>query len=90
VYITFNSRVFPEITLVGHFNPEGINTTESADDPNQLVYTAPFTVETSFPYFGNPAALAETFRNATPPSTRREGEAEVIQRNQQRRESSFP
>lgn len=65
VYIIYNSRVFPSITLAGLFTPEGVSWTDSSDDPNQVnSWTANFTVYDSFPKLHDLNALTRFFQTA--------------------------
>ncbi len=68
-YITYNSRIFPEITLVGRFDPEGVSFTDDSGDPNQVGWSSTFTVETSFPFFANPGDLIRSFEQAKVPTS---------------------
>lgn len=65
VYIVYNSRIFPSLTLAGLFTPEGMSWTDSSDDPNQVnSWTANFTVYDSFPKLNDLNALARFFQTA--------------------------
>jgi hypothetical protein len=65
VYIVYNSRIFPSITLAGLFTPEGVSWTDSSDDPNQVnSWTANFTVYDSFPKLHDLNALTRFFQTA--------------------------
>lgn len=65
VYIMYNSRIFPNITLAGLFTPEGASWSDSANDPNQVnSWTATFTVYDSFPRLNDKAALVKMFELA--------------------------
>lgn len=65
VYIIYNSRIFPSITLAGLFTPEGVSWTDSSDDPNQVnSWTSNFTVYDSFPKLNDLNALTRFFQTA--------------------------
>lgn len=66
VYIMYNSRIFPNMTLAGLFTPgQGLSWTDSANDPNQInAWTAGFTVYDSFPRLNDKAALIKMFEAA--------------------------
>ena len=53
MYILYNSRVFPQMTLSGMWNPEGLTFEESADNPHQVTWSSSFTVYDSSPEFGS-------------------------------------
>jgi len=54
VYLVYNSRIFPSITLAGLFTPEGVSWTDSSDNPNQIMsWSANFTVYDSYPKMSN-------------------------------------
>jgi|GEM_PF-4236145 len=62
VYIIYNSRIFPNLTLAGLFTPDGASWSDSANDPNQVNgWTATFTVYDSFPRLNDKAALIKMF-----------------------------
>jgi len=65
VYIMYNSRIFPEITLAGLFTPDGTSWTDSSNDPNQIgSWSARFTVYDSFPRLNDYNALIKFFQDA--------------------------
>lgn len=65
VYIIYNSRLFPNMTLAGLFTPEGMSWTDSSSDPNQVSsWSANFTVYDSFPRLNDMAALIKMFEQA--------------------------
>lgn len=65
VYIMYNSRIFPNITLAGLFTPEGTSWTDSAQEPNQVgSWSAQFTVYDSFPRLNDYEALVKFFQDA--------------------------
>lgn len=65
VYIIYNSRIFPNMTLAGLFTPEGVTWADSASDPNQVnSWSANFTVYDSFPRLNDTAALIRMFELA--------------------------
>lgn len=65
VYIIYNSRIFPNVTLSGLFTPDGVSWTDSANDPNQVsAWSANFTVYDSYPALNDPSALVNFFQSA--------------------------
>jgi hypothetical protein len=65
VYLIYNSRIFPNMTLAGLFTPDGVSWTDSATDPNQVTsWSATFTVYDSFPRLNDNAALIKMFEQA--------------------------
>lgn len=63
VYISYNSPVFPAITLAGLFTPDGVSWNESAADPLNLTWTASFTVYHTAPEMRG-SDLVRAFRSA--------------------------
>ena len=62
VYIMYNSRMFPNLTLAGLFTPDGVSWTDSSDDPNQVTgWGANFTVYDSYPRMNDLASLRRFF-----------------------------
>lgn len=50
VIIKYNSNIFPKLTLIGQFDPEGVKFNDSASDPNQVTsWSATFIVLDSNP-----------------------------------------
>lgn len=50
VIIKYSSNIFPSLTLIGQFDPEGVKFTDSASDPNQVnSWSATFIVLDSNP-----------------------------------------
>lgn len=50
VIIKYNSNIFPKLTLIGQFDPEGIKFSDSASEPNQVTsWNATFIVLDSNP-----------------------------------------
>lgn len=65
VYIIYNSRIFPNLTLAGLFTPDGVSWSDSADDPNQVVgWSANFTIYDSFPALNDIGTLTRFFKEA--------------------------
>lgn len=65
VYIIYNSRIFPNITLAGLFTPEGVSWADSAGEPNQLNgWSATFTVYDSYPRLNDKSGLVRVFEDA--------------------------
>ncbi len=65
VYIIYNSRQFPNLTLAGLFTPEGVSWSDSADNPNQMNgWSANFTVYESYPRLNNLDALLQFYQSA--------------------------
>jgi hypothetical protein len=65
VYMMYNSRIFPNMTLVGLFTPDGVSWTDAANDPNQITnWTANFTVYDSYPRLNDLSALNTFFQDA--------------------------
>jgi hypothetical protein len=65
VYIIYNSRIFPNITLAGLFTPEGVSWSDSAGEPNQLNgWSATFTVYDSYPRLNDKSGLVRVFEDA--------------------------
>lgn len=65
VYIIYNSRQFPNMTLSGLFTPEGVGWSDSSSDPNQVSsWSANFTVYDSFPRLNEAAAMIKMFEQA--------------------------
>lgn len=65
VYIVYNSRILPNMTLAGLFTPAGISWTDSSTDPNQInSWQASFTVYDSFPRISDKAGLISMFEQA--------------------------
>lgn len=65
VYIIYNSRMFPNLTLAGLFTPAGVSWTDSSDDPNQInSWTAGFTIYDSYPRLNDYNALVKFFKDA--------------------------
>lgn len=63
IYITINTRKFPQLTLAGWFTPEGVSSvTDSADDPNQLTWTANFHCRATYPRLYNSGELLSVFK----------------------------
>ncbi len=63
VYIVYNSRIFPNLTLSGLFTPDGVSWTDTADDPNNInSWTANFTVYDSFPRLNDLTGLVKFFK----------------------------
>ena len=63
VYVTINTRKFPQLTLAGWFTPEGIGSiTDSADDPNHLTWTANFHCRATYPRLYNSGELLTMFK----------------------------
>jgi hypothetical protein len=64
VYITVNTRKFPQLTLAGWFTPEGVSSvTDSADDPNHLTWTANFHCRATYPRLYNSGELLSVFKS---------------------------
>jgi len=54
VYIQYTSNIFPKLTLMGMFEPSGIQFTDDSSNPNQVVgWTAEFLVYDTFPKLSN-------------------------------------
>jgi hypothetical protein len=66
VYIMANTKVFPQITLVGFFEPDGVSWTESPDDGAMINWTANFEVHATQPHFYDPRALRRAFLSTVP------------------------
>jgi len=66
VYIMFNSPEFPQITLVGFFEPEGLSWTTSPDSGAVVNWTSTFEVHHTQPEFYDPAALRRAFLSTVP------------------------
>jgi hypothetical protein len=67
VSIQYTSRMFPKITLIGLFNPEGIRFNDSSSEPNQVnSWSATFTVYDSVPRL-SVSALPGTIPYGDPP-----------------------
>jgi len=65
VYMMYNSRIFPNMTLVGLFTPDGVSWTDAADDPNKVNnWTANFTVYDSYPRLNDLSTLNTFFQEA--------------------------
>ena len=65
VYIIYNSRIFPNITLAGLFTPEGVSWADSAGEPNQINgWSATFTVYDSYPRLNDKSGLVRVFEDA--------------------------
>lgn len=65
VYLIYNSRIFPNMTLAGLFTPEGTSWTDSAGDPNQVGgWSATFTVYDSYPRLNDKSGLVRVFEDA--------------------------
>lgn len=63
IYITCNTRKFPQLTLAGWFTPEGVSSvTDSADDPHHLTWTANFHCRATYPRLYNSGELLAVFR----------------------------
>lgn len=63
VYITHSSRKFPKLTLIGFFNPEGIQIPDTAEDPNQLTWQASFTCRFTSPHLSDSKELLQIYQN---------------------------
>lgn len=65
VYIIYNSRIFPNMTLAGLFTPEGASWTDSSDSPNEVTnWTANFTIYDTFPKLNDSSTLMQVFQDA--------------------------
>jgi len=65
VNIAYVSSVFPSLLLKGFFTPEGVQWTDSSDNPYMVnSWSASFVVFRSDPDITNAALLKETFKNA--------------------------
>jgi len=65
VYLIYNSRMFPNMTLVGLFTPAGLSWTDSSDSPNEVgSWSANFTVYDTFPRLNDKNALVQFFQDA--------------------------
>ena len=67
IYIFYHSNIFPTLILSGLFTPQnGVSFAESADDPNEINWTATFTVYSTTPQIGTRGLLQlrEDFINA--------------------------
>ncbi len=65
VYIMYNSRIFPNLTLAGLFTPEGVSWTDTSQDPNQVdSWSANFTIYDSYPRLHDLETLMSFFQNA--------------------------
>lgn len=64
VYIMYNSRMFPSITLAGLFTPDGVSWTDSSDSPNEVTnWSANFTIYDSYPRLYDLNTLTTFFKN---------------------------
>jgi hypothetical protein len=62
VYILYNSRIFPSMTLSGMFSPDGLSFSDNASEPNMVNdWSATFTVYHSFPEITDYETLGQTF-----------------------------
>jgi hypothetical protein len=57
VYIIHTSLKFPQLTLVGFFNPSGVNFSDSSGEPSQFTWTADFIVHFTQPRLNSAAEL---------------------------------
>ena len=61
IYIMYSSLVYPAITLTGHFVPETITMTDSAESPDGIQWGANFRVTGSNPKFYSSAELQKSW-----------------------------
>ncbi len=61
VVIKYNSNIFPALTLIGQFDPEGIKFTDTASDPNNVAsWSATFIVLDSNPRLSDNTGLTSS------------------------------
>lgn len=61
VVIKYNSNIFPSLTLIGQFDPEGIRFTDTASDPNNIAsWSASFIVLDSNPRLSDNTGLTSS------------------------------
>lgn len=65
VIIVYNSRKFPRIVVIGEFDPQsGFSVDDTADDSEQINWSATFVVQRTIPEIWETAQLQESVRSA--------------------------
>ena len=66
VYIMLNTPEFPQLTLIGFFEPEGVTWSTSPDTGSVVTWNASFEVHHTQPAINDPAALRRAFLSTIP------------------------
>lgn len=63
VYITHSSRLYPKLTLVGFFTPEGVQIQETAQEPNQISWSATLNCRFTYPHLSDSRSLIDAYHS---------------------------